>query len=100
MYVLDASITVTIMLEKNQNAEVMLLVSLSMGSGGESIKEAISFHCLPPWGSCVTARLKLQLAFGQHFPGKYFPTIFFWAYTDMISQWTPICQNTPIYLRG
>lgn len=45
MYVSDASITVTIMLEKKQNAEVMLLVSLSMGSSGESIKEAISFHC-------------------------------------------------------
>lgn len=97
MYVSDASITVTIMLEKKQNAEVMLLVSLSMGSGGENIKEAISFHCLPPWGSCVTARVELQLAFGQNFPGKYFPNIFFWAYTDVISQWIPVCQNVPVH---
>lgn len=100
MYVSDASITVTIMLEKKQNAEVMLLVSLSMGSGGESIKEAISFHCLPPWGSCVTARVELQLAFGQSFHGKYFPALFFWAYTDVISQWIPICQNVPVYSRA
>lgn len=76
MYVSDASITVTIMLEKKQNAEVMFLVSLFMGSGGESIKEAVSFHCLPP-DSCVTARVELQLAFGQNFPGKYFPNIFY-----------------------
>lgn len=100
MYVSDASITVTIMLEKKQNAEVMLLVSLSMGSGGESIKEAISFHCLPPWGSCVTARIELQLAFGQSFPGKYFPAIFFWAYTDVISQWILICPSVPVYSRA
>lgn len=52
MYVPDASITVTIMLEKKQNAEVMLLVSLS---NGESIKEDISFHCLPPQGICIVA---------------------------------------------
>lgn len=55
MYVSDASITVTIMLQKKQNAEVMHLVSLSMGSDGESIKEDISFYCLPPQGSCVVA---------------------------------------------
>lgn len=100
MYVSDASITVTIMLEKKQNVEVMLLLSISMGSSGESIKEAISFHCLPPWGSCVTARVELQLAFGQNFPGKYFPAIFFWAYTDVISQWIPICQNVLVNSRA
>lgn len=98
MYVSDASITVTIMLEKKRNAEVMLLVSLFMGSSGESIKEDISFRCLPPWGSCVVARVKLQSDFGQNVPSKYFPAIFFWVNTDVISQWTPIFQNVTVHL--
>lgn len=98
MYVSDASITVTIMLEKKQNAEVMLLVSLSVGNSGESIKEAISFHCLPPQDSCVIARVKLQLDFGQNFPSKYFPATFYWTNTGMISQWTLIFQNVTVHL--
>lgn len=73
MSVSDASITVTIMLEKRQNAAVMLLVSLSMGRGGESIREATSFQCLPPWFSCVVARVKLQLDFGQNFLSIFQP---------------------------
>lgn len=60
--------------------------------------EAISFHCLPPQGGCVIARVKLQLDFGQNFPGKYFPAVFFWANTDMISRWTLIFQNITVHL--
>lgn len=67
MYVSDASITVTIKLEKKQNAEVMLLVSLSIGTGGESTKEDISFCCLPLQGSCVIARVELQSGFWTEF---------------------------------
>jgi len=54
-YVSDASITLTIMLEKKQNAEVVPLVSLSMGSSGESIQADISFCCWPPQGGCAVA---------------------------------------------
>lgn len=97
MCVSDASITVTIMPEKKQNAEVMLLVSLFMGRGGKSIKEDISFHCLPQHGSCVVARVKLQLDFWTEFSGKYFPGTLFWANTDVISQWTLIFQNVTVH---
>lgn len=93
MCVSDSSITVTIMLEKKQNAEVMLLVSLSMSTGGESSRGDISFHCLTPWGSYVTARIKLQLFFGQNLIIKDFPAIFVWVNTDVIVQWTAVFQN-------
>lgn len=77
---------------------MMLLVSLAMGSSGESTEEDLPFHCWPARGSCVAARVKLQSDFGQNFLSKYFPAIFFWANTDLISQWTHILQTVTVHL--